>query len=384
MPHPARHTVVLDHADARRPPAVRSPRRAQEWAGDLAEQVDAGVSLVSDALRSECARRADEAAEVDPAHAALWRSVARQVGGRLMRPRLVLAAYLGAGGPDVEAVVPVAAAIELLHTAMLIHDDLLDHDETRRGRPNVAGAARAAWTARGHTGTSVDEQVRAAAVLGGDLALAAAFDLVASAPLPAEDRLAVVRLTARGIDLTVAGELLDVTGQLLAPSDVDARRVAELKTAVYSCCTPLAVGALLAGADPQTRARLDRYGTALGLAYQLLDDELGVFGDPTRTGKSASSDLREGKRTELLRLAYLRAQPADRALLDRHVGDAHLDASSAALVREVLVRSGALDELRRTRARAVDDARRWCDLPRMPALSDYLVVLAEKLSTTGA
>ncbi len=384
MPDPARHAVVLDHDAAPQRPALQVPRAGRAASAVLEAHVDAGVRAVGAALRTECRRRADEASDVDPAHAALWRAVGGQVGGRLMRPRLVLAAYLGAGGTDVDAVVPVAAAIELLHTAMLIHDDLLDHDETRRGRPNVAGAARAAWTARGHGGAHVDEQVRAAAVLGGDLALAAAFDLVASAPLPAEDRLAVVRLTARGIDLTVAGELLDVRGQLLPPDQVDARRVAELKTAVYSCCTPLAVGALLAGAGTDTRARLERYGTALGLAYQLVDDELGVFGDPAATGKSASSDLREGKRTELLRLAYLHAEPADRAVLDRHVGDHALDEPAAQAVREVLVRSGALAELRRTRARVVDEARRWGELPRLPALSDYLVVLAEKLSTTGA
>lgn len=322
-------------------------------------------------LVGDVARRRHRARELAGAHAVLWRAVGDQIGGRLMRPRLTLAAYLGLGGTDIAGVAPVAAAQEMLHTAMLVHDDVLDHDDHRRGRPNVTGSVRKRLAARGIVGPAAEGQVLAAGLLGGDVAIAAAFDLVVSAPVAADLRLRVVGALARAVDTTVAGELLDVGGGLRSPTDVDALRVAELKTAVYSCCTPLAAGAVLAGANDAVLGVLDRFGTAFGVAFQLLDDERGVFGDPAVTGKSALSDLREGKRTELLRLAYLRADPDARTVLDACVGRPDLSEADAARVRSVMRDSGALDAARRVRADAVRAARETAGgLPE--ALARYL------------
>jgi geranylgeranyl diphosphate synthase type II len=266
---------------------------------------------------------------------------------------------------------------------MLVHDDLLDHDEARRGRPNVTGAARRRLADRGVAGKVAEDQVLAAGVLGGDVALAAAFDLVASAPVDAELRVRAVRALAAAIDTTVAGELLDMTGELYGPTEVDALRVAELKTAVYSCCGPLAAGALLAGAAPAVLGVLDRFGTAFGTAFQLLDDELGVFGDPEITGKSVLSDLREGKRTELLRLTYLRADAAQRAVLDARVGRADLDAAGADVVRAVIEECGALHEARLVRHAAMDTARGVARDGLPEPLAVYLGGLVDLLDTTG-
>ncbi|MEK8226113.1 polyprenyl synthetase family protein [Oerskovia sp. M15] len=135
--------------------------------------------------------------------------------------------------------------------------------------------------------------------------------------------------------------MLDVSGQLLSPLEVDAALVAELKTATYTCTVPLVCGAILAGADQATRDRLEVYGRALGIAFQLVDDLLGVFGDPRVTGKSAVSDLREGKRTLLLAYAYGRAERADVALLDQYVGRADLTDAGADVVREIMRRTAA-------------------------------------------
>ena len=173
----------------------------------------------------------------------------------------------------------------------------------------------------------------AAGLLAGDLAIASAFALVASAPADRAALLRVVGLLAEGIETTVVGELLDVTASLSSPRDVDALAVAELKTAAYSGSLPLVVGAVLAGADDAQVARLGAVGSALGVAFQLADDDLGVFGDPAVTGKSVLSDLREGKRTELLRRAYAMADDAGCAVLDAHVGRADLDDAGAAAVR---------------------------------------------------
>ncbi|NHT18784.1 polyprenyl synthetase family protein [Cellulomonas sp. IC4_254] len=344
----------------------------------LAARVEDAVTVVRLLLVDDAAARRARARELAAEHAALWRAVGEQIGGgRLMRPRLTVAAYLGLGGTDLAAVAPVAAAQEVLHTAMLVHDDVLDHDDTRRGRPNVTGTVRRRLAARGVEGPAADDPVLAAGLLGGDLAIAAAFDLVASAPVPPATALRVVRSLARAVDMTVAGELLDVTGALHGPTSVDALRVAELKTSVYSCCTPLAAGAVLAGADDGVLGVLDRFGTAFGVAFQLLDDELGVFGDPGTTGKSVLSDLREGKRTELLRLAYLRADDAQRAVLDATVGRPDLTEADAARVRDVMEVSGALAEARLVRADAVRTARTTAAEGLPEPLARYLVDLVD-------
>jgi geranylgeranyl diphosphate synthase, type I len=350
---------------------------------DLAGAVAAGLDRTQAVLDAHLADQRVGGERLDPGYGALWAHLADQVGGKLLRPRLTLAAYLGLGGDDVAGAAHVAAAQELLHTAMVVHDDLLDHDEVRRGRPNLAGTYRSRLSADGVVGPEAEDHVLAAGLLGGDLALVAAFGVVARAPLAADLRLAVVDLLVQGVSTTVAGELLDVASGLRSPAQVDTLLVAELKTAAYTCTVPLVAGAVLARADERTRTELARFGTALGTAFQLVDDELGVFGDPGRTGKSVLSDLRAGKRTELLRLAYLRADPAGRATLDAHVGRADLDDDGAALVRDVMAGCGAREELRAVAARAAATA---CGVARdhLPAgLADYLCATVDEMAGRG-
>ena len=346
----------------------------------LDEAVAAGLRRTTDVLADYLRAQRTGGELVDPAYGSLWGHLADQVGGKLLRPRLTLAAYLGRGGGDVVGAAHLAAAQELVHTAMVVHDDLLDHDEVRRGRPNLAGAYRARLTAEGVVGRAAEDQVLAAGLLGGDLALVSAFGLVARAPVPADVRVAVVDLLVRGVTTTVGGELLDVSAGLSAPDDVDTLRIAELKTAAYTCAVPLQAGAVLARADERTTVALTRFGTALGTAFQLVDDELGVFGDPDRTGKSVLSDLRSGKRTELLRLTYLRADDAGRAVLDEVVGRADLDDAGASRAREVMVACGAREEIARVAARAAEAARRVA-LEDLPAdLATYLCALVDELA----
>ena len=340
-------SALRDAVTAVRAPSAPSreseaPREIALLAQDVERAMTQTASVLADFVDQRvrlAARRGDVAVR-------LWVDLAGVVGGKLMRPRLAVAAYLGLGGDDPAAVAPVAAAVEVLHTAMLVHDDLLDHDEVRRGRPNVAGATRARLEGRDLDARAVEDQVLAAGLLAGDLAIAAAFSLVASAPTGPQARLRIVQLLADGIETTVVGELLDMASALEAPRDVDALAVAELKTAAYSGSLPLVVGGILAGADEDVVTALGAVGSALGIAFQLTDDELGVFGDPGVTGKSVISDLREGKRTELLRRTYALASADQIAVLDRFVGNADLDEDGAAQVRAVMRHSGALDAVR--------------------------------------
>lgn len=358
--------------------------RPQAAPHGLAHRVDAAMAATTRVLDAYLAGRIERAGRIAQPYAELWSAVGDQVGGKLMRPRLTVTAYLGLGGTDIDAIAPIAAAQELVHTAMLTHDDLLDHDEVRRGRPNIAGAHRARLARAGVVGPAADDQVLAAGLLGGDLALVSAFELVAEAPVDPALRVAVVALLARTLGATVAGELLDVDAELRDPAQVDPLRIAELKTAAYSCTAPLSAGALLARAPSSVHGRLERFGDALGVAFQLVDDDLGVFGDPARTGKSALSDLREGKRTELLRLTYLLADGAGRALLDRRVGDPDLDEEGAAQVRALMTACGARDRALALASGAAQAARE-CAAQTLPApLAGRLVALVDELDGRGS
>ena len=329
---------------------------------------------VFSALDDHVAQAMSELPEAGTDYRDLWHSLGGQLGGgKNLRPSLTLAAYAGLGGDDAAAVVPVAAAMEMLHTAMLIHDDILDHDEVRRGRPNIAGTRRAALQGRHLSPAQVEDHVLAAALLGGDLALSSAYDLVARAELPAHHRLACLDLVTRAIRATIAGELLDMYADELAPDQANSLLVAQLKTAMYSVVVPLLAGARLAGADPTLAAHLERLGASLGLSFQLVDDDLGVFGDPALTGKSVLSDLRAGKRTELLRLGHLQADEAGREILRTHVGCPDLDEEGAARVRAVLTESGARDRALRAARQHARTARRIASERIAAPLSEYLV-----------
>jgi geranylgeranyl diphosphate synthase type II len=311
----------------------------------------------------------------------LWLSIQRQFeGGKNLRPSLTIAAYVGLGGDDLEAVAPVAASMEMLHTAMLIHDDVLDHDEVRRGRPNVAGERRKDLSDTHLTAAQIDDHVMASALLGGDLALSSSYELILQAPLPAHHRLACLQLVTRAIRTTIAGEQLDMFAAVLHPEQVNALLIAELKTATYTCTVPLLAGAQLAGADPTMVSHLEKIGMSLGLSFQIMDDDLGVFGDPEITGKSVLSDLRAGKRTEMLRLAFDRADEDGLAVLNQHIGNPDLTEDDAAEVRRVLEESGA-------RRQALKVAKHYARVARTTAsertptqLSRHLTGLIDQLA----
>ncbi|WP_305786264.1 polyprenyl synthetase family protein [Symbioplanes lichenis] len=261
-------------------------------------------------------------------------------GGKRLRPAFAYWGFRGAGGVDSDQVVAAVSALELVQAAALIHDDLMDRSDTRRGEPSVhkrfaARHAAAAWL--GDAEAFGDK----AAVLLGDLALVWSDELLQGAGVDLE---ALVR--ARPVfdemrtEVTV-GQYLDVlspvTGDMTAAR---ASKVARFKSAKYTVERPLLLGAALAGAPRAVFEAYSGYGLPLGEAFQLRDDVLGVFGDPGVTGKPAGDDLREGKRTYLIATAYETAGPAERAELETGLGS---PAPDVARLREIITATGALD-----------------------------------------
>ncbi|MDM7853495.1 polyprenyl synthetase family protein [Cellulomonas alba] len=309
--------------------------------------------------------------------AELWDALADAAdGGARMRPALVRIAYEALGGRAPGGADEVAAAVEMLHQAFLMHDDVIDHDIVRRGRLNVAGTFLARAVADDAPPAQGAAYSAAAGILAGDLVLVGAYRQVMRAGADA-------RTTARLLDLfdeavleTAAGELEDVRASLGVDdlTEADVLRTAERKTAAYSFSLPLRAGGLLAGAPDAALGTLDRVGRNLGVAFQLRDDVLGVFGDEEAIGKSTLSDLREGKITALV----LHARGTDLwAELAPFVGNPHLTPAGAERARSLLVRCGSRGHVQRLVDRYVAAAREdAASLGLLGALDELLRVFA--------
>lgn len=246
----------------------------------------------------------------------------------------------------------IGAALELFQAAALVHDDVMDDSDTRRGRPAAHRRFAGRHAAEGWSGPA-DRFGDAVAILLGDLALIASDRALALAvaPLDAARRATLDDVFDRMRAEVIAGQYLDVLGQARPwgedpeEDEARARAVVRAKSARYSVEHPLVLGATLAGADGAALAGLAAAGLALGEAFQLRDDLLGVFGDPATTGKPAGDDLREGKRTVLVARALRRADAADRAALLEGVGRRDLTDDDVRRLRDVLRRCGAVAEV---------------------------------------
>ncbi len=281
------------------------------------EAVDAEIASFVETRIADLAPLGDEVL-------AFVRSAADFVtGGKRLRASFVRAGWLAAGGVDGEApALSAAAAIELLQGSALVHDDLMDGSDTRRGRPSVHRAFEASHRSRGRVGDPATFGA-SAAILMGDLLLSWSNELLVAAALsvaPAA-RDAAIDAYDRCKSEVTAGQFLDVVAQTHDVVSVeDALAVARYKSAKYTVERPLQIGAALAGADADLLDRLSTVALPLGVAFQLRDDVLGVFGDPAVTGKPAGDDLREGKRTMLVARALQGLDATDRVRLMSALG----------------------------------------------------------------
>jgi geranylgeranyl diphosphate synthase type I len=291
-------------------------------------------------------------------------------GGKRLRPAFCYWGWRAAGGGDRPGIHAAAASLELLHASALVHDDLMDASDTRRGQPSVHRRFAARHSAGGWRG-SADWFGTGTAILIGDLLLAWADQLFHASGLPpAALRRGQPVLDAMRTEV-VAGQYLDLLGQSDSDGTVgSALRVVRYKSAKYTVERPLQLGVALADPGERAAAALSRYGMPLGVAFQLRDDVLGVFGDPGQTGKPAGDDVREGKRTVLVALARERSSPAQRDLLDRRLGDRLLGEAGVQEVRAILTGTGALAECEAMIASSVAEA--------LAALEDAPIAAAAK------
>lgn len=260
---------------------------------------------INQTIESFFLKSIDQATSVDSSYVFLWNSLhdLMKSGGKRLRPKITLLAYETFGGRDTETIIPVAAAHEFLHFSLLIHDDIIDRDYTRHGVANIAGRYKIAYSKHLSSAEELSHFAHSAAILAGDLILSAAHQLIVRSELNDKQKILADSYLSRGIFDVAGGELLDTELSFMPYDTGDALKVAIYKTSGYSFVAPLLTGAALAGASDEQLGYLREFAISLGIAYQLTDDLLGVFGSEDQTGKSTVSDIVEGKRTFMVEKA---------------------------------------------------------------------------------
>lgn len=305
------------------------------------------------------------------------------LGYRSVRPVDVFGEPRGELGLALDA----ACALELFHAAALIHDDVIDRSDTRRGRPAVHRHFERRHRVEGLRGAA-DHFGLASAILLGDLLQSWADELLQRACDRVADRAAATRAREhfnRMRSEVALGQYLDVLEEQqpdFAPEQEQlerSTRVLVYKSAKYSVEAPLLIGAALAGADGEQEQALSDFGLPVGVAFQLRDDLLGVFGDSEVTGKPSGDDLREGKRTVLVTLAREALPATQRRVFDDLLGDRELDAEQIEMMQRTIRDSGAVRTVERMITRNVDRASAALDFaPLGEDARERLVALADR------
>ena len=322
--------------------APASPAASPLDAADLRARVQ---EVVDETVRDQAALLESVSPDLSPLVDAI---AALLSGGKRLRPAFAYWGWRGVTGPvsapgSDDAAMRAAAGLEFLQACALIHDDVMDGSDTRRGLPSAH--RRFAGVHRDHAWLGSPEAFgTGAAILLGDMCLSWADEVIFHCDFPAPTMTRAKRIYDEMRTELMAGQYLDLLEQVRGGGSVErALTVVRYKSAKYTIERPLHLGAALADAPEGVFAAYSAYGLPLGEAFQLRDDILGVFGDPSETGKPAGDDLREGKRTVLIATALERSTPDQAAIIRHHLGDPALDLDGVEQLRSVIRETGALD-----------------------------------------
>ena len=265
------------------------------------------------------------------------------VGGKRLRPAFAYWGFLAAGGQDSDEVLRACASLEFLQACALIHDDVMDASDTRRGKPAIHKQFETQHQTN-HWNGSAKLFGEGAAILVGDLALSWADEMLLTSGISNDQLLRAKAIYDIMRTELMSGQYLDLLEQVRGGITHErAETVIRFKSAKYTIERPLHLGAAIAGTTHELNNSLSEYGLALGEAFQLRDDLLGVFGDSAVTGKPAGDDLREGKQTMLIAFANSNASAVDKKFLSDHLGNPDLTSETIAKLQNVLTSCGAQD-----------------------------------------
>lgn len=320
---------------------------------DLRKEVDADLLVfMQDQVK--------KAGKLDASFKRLVGDTAKQIirGGKRIRPFYSWLGYRAASGNDQEAIRKLNLAIELYHNFLCIHDDVMDHDDRRHGSLNVIGLSQKRL-AKLKSSPNTENAAKALGILSGDLLYSYANQIISELMISQDTK---QRLQTRLSDLTLeaaAGQQLDL---IMAQDDkLELKKIIKayhLKTATSTVIAPLQMGAILAGANDKILSVLCQYGRFVGIAYQLTDDVLGMFGSAKQIGKPVLSDLREGKKTALIFYGFKFASEVESKVIRTRLGSANITMSDLKLVRNILNQSGAKAKTLFLAQRYVDEAKK--------------------------
>lgn len=277
-------------------------------------------------------------------------------GGKRFRPTFAYLGFLGAGGIASPKIARACAALELVHVCALVHDDLMDGSDTRRNRQSIHRQFQDHHRDSKYVGNS-ENYGASVAILLGDLSLAWSDELLYLSGVEQPQLNQALPIFHEMREELMAGQYLDVLESVRGESNiVRSSKIAQLKSGKYSIERPLQFGAALAGANSTLIDDFSNFGLALGEAFQLRDDLLGIFGEPNVTGKPSGDDIREGKRTLLIALTLEKCNESERRLLEISLGDKNVESSKIAAIQEVISRCGAMEECERLISELFDKA----------------------------
>ncbi len=294
-------------------------------------------------------------------------------GGKRLRPAFMLAGYQAAGGEDTERLINASIAVELIHMFLLIHDDIIDRDALRHGVPTLHeryatwGRERLGLTDPEHFGNSI-------ALIVGDMLFALGNDVLFQSGFPHERVFAALSKTQKIVSYTGIGEASDIYLEYKKQAtSQEVLKMYEQKTARYTFEGPLHLGALLAGAQSELLEQLSHYALPLGIAFQIQDDLLGVFGNEERIGKPLGSDIQEGKLTLLVTTVLEEAKSYSSELMDILRKGKALTRADIERFRMIVIESGAVERVKHLAKDSIERSKRSLGIGVLPGASqDFL------------
>ena len=305
---------------------------------DFKEKVDREIELFFDKVIRESSKK-----DVFVTDALKYARLMVVSGGKRIRPALMYWGYRGCGGAEEEKIIRACVAIELIHVFLLIHDDVIDQDLTRHGVDTMnnhyakLGKRIFPGSDEAHFGDSIS-------IIVGDMIGALGNQIIFDSKFSPELIMKALSHLQSVVSLTVIGQSKDIYMEYKKEAtEKEVLEMYEFKTARYTIEGPLQLGAILGGASEEILKSINRFSVPIGIAFQIQDDILGIFGEEEKIGKSVGADIKEGKQTILLVKAKESASSAQRKILNSCVGKENLSSEDVEMFREVVIKTGSLD-----------------------------------------
>ncbi len=307
-------------------------------------------------LEEYFATKLKEAEKISPSAYEMMQYIADLTlrSGKRIRAALLYYSYLAHGGQDRTAAIKISMSMELSETFLLIHDDIMDNDALRRNGDTIHESYRKICHQRYHGRTIASHFGRSIAMLAGDIACGLSNEIIAESQFPAELLNKALLELNKIYVVECYGQAMDVFSELSDNiSKDDVVLIQKLKTVPYTFDGPVKIGAILAGIEKERVLKLENYSVPLGVAFQIQDDVLGIFGSVKKTGKPITSDLREGKKTLLILDAKEKANKSQLKIINQNLGNKRASITDLKNVRQVIMDTGSFDESKKTAEKLV-------------------------------